>query len=107
DVPRLGARRCPREKEVRMIAAVRRPWSPYLAGVGLGLVVAVSMAVFGHRLRGAGAYQNRSGCVGKLIAPDAMYWQHVVPTGLTWDVLLLIGSLGGAFAAAGFSGTFK
>ena len=90
-----------------MIAALRSPWSPRLAGVGLGLVVTVSMAVFGHRLSGAGAYQNLSGFVGKRIAPDAMYWQHVVPTGLTWDVLVLIGSLGGAFAAASFSRTFK
>jgi len=84
----------------------RRPWSPYTAGVGLGLVVTVSMALFGHRLSGAGAYQHLSGFVGRPMAPDSMYWRHVVPTGVTWDVLVLIGSLVGAFIAAKVGGQF-
>jgi uncharacterized membrane protein YedE/YeeE len=84
----------------------RRPWSPYAAGVGLGLVVTVSMALFGHRLSGAGAYQHLSGFVGRPMAPDSMYWRHVVPTGVTWDVLVLIGSLVGAFIAARVTGQF-
>jgi uncharacterized membrane protein YedE/YeeE len=82
------------------------PWSPYVAGIGLGLVVAVSMAIFGHRLSGAGAYQNLSGFVGRPIAPESIYWRHIVPTGLTWDVLVLIGSVVGAFVAARLSGDF-
>ena len=86
---------------------VLRPWSPYVAGVGLGLVVAVSMAIFGHRLSGAGAYQHLSGFVGRRAMPDAMYWRHVVPTGLTWDVLVLVGAIGGAFVASLLSGEFR
>jgi len=84
----------------------QRPWSPYVAGVGLGLVVTASMAVFGHRLSGAGAYQHLSGFVGRQVAPGSIYWRYVVPTGVTWDVLVLLGSVVGAFAAAKLAGEF-
>ena len=89
-----------------LYATLRGPWSPYVAGLGLGLVVTLSMAIFGHRLSGAGAYQNLSGFVGRRLAPDSMYWRHIVPTGVTWDVLVLIGSIAGAFAAARIGGQF-
>ena len=89
-----------------MRLSIHRPWSPYVAGVGLGLVVTVSMAIFGHRLSGAGAYQHLSGFVGRHAAPESIYWRHIVPTGLTWDVLVLIGSILGAFVAAKLAGEF-
>ena len=88
-------------------APLRGPWSPYVAGVGLGLVVALSMALFGHRLSGAGAYQNLSGYVGRSLIPDSIYWRHIVPTGVTWDVLVLIGSIAGAFVAAWIGGELR
>jgi hypothetical protein len=84
-----------------------KEWSPYLAGVGLGVVVTISMALFGHRLSGAGAYQHLSGYVGRGMAPDAMYWRHVVPTGITWDVWVGIGGVLGALAASLLSGEFR
>jgi len=89
-----------------MRSAIARPWSPYVAGVGLGLVVTLSMAVFGHRLSGAGAYQHLSGFVGRTMAPDSVYWRHVVPTGVTWDVTVLLGSILGAHVAARLGGEF-
>jgi uncharacterized membrane protein YedE/YeeE len=85
---------------------ILRPWSPYVAGMGLGVVVTVSMGIFGHRLSGSGAYQHLSGFAGRPIAPNSMYWRHVVPTGVTWDVFVLIGSLLGAFVAARLAGDF-
>lgn len=90
-----------------MRPSILRPWSPYVAGIGLGIVVTFSMAVLGHRLSGAGAYQHLSGFVGRPMAPDSMYWRTVVPAGLTWDVLVLIGSLVGAFLAAVLAGEFS
>lgn len=81
-------------------------WSPYFGGVVLGLVVTVAMALEGHRLSGAGAYQHLSGFVGARLAPDSVYWRHVVPTGLTWDVWTAIGGLAGAFVASLASRTF-
>lgn len=80
--------------------AKRKQWSPYLAGAGLGLTTTVSMAVFGKRLSGAGPYQHLSGYVGRWLSPENLYWKHVVPTGVTWEVHLLIGTLLGALASA-------
>jgi hypothetical protein len=85
---------------------IRKAWSPYVAGVGLGIVVTLSMALFGHRLSGAGAYQHLSGIVGRWIAPKSIYWQHIVPTGVSWDVWVIFGSILGAFTAAKLSGQF-
>ncbi len=82
-------------------------YSPYAAGVGLGAVVTASMALFGHRLSGAGAYQHLSGYVGRPLSGASMYWRYVVPTGLTWDVLVLVGSLVGALVAARLAGEFR
>jgi hypothetical protein len=87
--------------------AITRPWSPYVAGVGLGIVVTISVAVFGHRLSGAGGYQHLSGYVGTRLAPDSVYWKHVVPTGLTWDVLVLVGAFLGALCASLLAGDFR
>ncbi len=87
---------------------VRDPeWSPYVGGVVLGLTVAVSMGLFGHRLSGAGAYQHLSGFVGKMLAPRSMYWMHVVPTGFTWDVQVVVGAIAGAFVSSRVAGTFR
>lgn len=85
---------------------LRTSWSPYVAGIGLGLLVTVSLGVFGHRLSGAGAYQHLSGFVGQRIAPDSIYWRHVVPTGMTWDVLVLVGCIAGGFLASAWAGEF-
>jgi hypothetical protein len=82
-------------------------WSPYVGGVALGIVVSISMVGFGHRLSGAGAAQHLSGYVGARIAPDSIYWRHVVPTGLTWDVWVAIGALLGAFVSSRIEGTFR
>jgi hypothetical protein len=82
-------------------------WSPYLGGVMLGLLVAISMGFFGHRLSGAGAYQHLSGLVGRELSPHSIYWLYVVPTGFTWDVEVAIGALAGAFVSSRLSGTFR
>jgi uncharacterized membrane protein YedE/YeeE len=95
-----------RSRNEHVIHSLRKQWSPYAAGVGLGVVVTVSMAVFGHRLSGAGAYQHLSGFVGRPLAPGSMYWREVVPTGMTWDVLVLLGSVLGAFVTAACDGDF-
>lgn len=82
-------------------------WSPYFGGVVLGIIVTVAMGLEGHRLSGAGAYQHLSGYLGARIAPGSVYWRHVVPTGVTWDVWTAIGGVIGAFIAAKTSGTFR
>lgn len=82
-------------------------WTPYLTGAALGVLVAVSMALGGHRLSGAGAWQHLSGYVGRVLAPDNLYWSRVVPTGVTWDVWVVIGGTLGAFISSSIAGTFR
>lgn len=84
-----------------------KEWSPYASGALLGLVVAVSLGVFGHRLSGAGAYQSLAAPVGRAADPGSTFFTHVSQSGITWDVLVLVGGLVGAFAASRLSGTFR
>lgn len=91
-----------------LLERLRAPdWSPYLGGVLLGVVVTVSLGLFGHRLSGAGAYQQLSGIVGQKLAPGSIYWTHLIPTGLTWEVAIAIGAFAGAFVSSRLAGTFR
>jgi uncharacterized protein len=83
----------------RLAGALRRSWSPYVAGAGLGLVATVSLAVFGHRLSGSGAYHQLAGHVGRWLWPDQAYFRSL-PAGMTWEMWVLVGTLLGAFASA-------
>jgi hypothetical protein len=82
-------------------------WSPYVAGAFLGLVVAISMAVFGHRLSGGGAYQYIAGAIGRAFAPRSSFFRYVVPARADWELVVVSGAALGAFAAARSSGTFR
>ncbi|MFI5298586.1 MAG: YeeE/YedE thiosulfate transporter family protein [Polyangiales bacterium] len=84
-----------------------RSWSPYACGVALGVLVAISVGVFGHRLSGAGAYQQLSASLGAWLQPRSPYFGHIVRGGVGWDVLVSIGGLWGSFAASNASGTFR
>jgi len=98
-----------RRRRGRVAARVpaRSGWSPYLAGGLLGIVVAVSMAIFGHRLSGGGAYQELAAPVGRLLTPRSVYWQHVISGTAHWDVPILVGAIVGSFVAAVTSGRFR
>jgi hypothetical protein len=85
----------------------RASWSPYAAGAGLGLVATVSLAVFDKRLSGAGVYQHLSGYAGRVLDPGSVYFRYVVPTGLTFEVWLAIGTFCGAFVSALLGGQFR
>jgi hypothetical protein len=79
--------------------ATRTSWSPYLAGAALGALATVSLAVFGKRLSSAGGYQQLAGWIGARVAPDNDFFRRL-PTGLTWELLVLAGMFAGAFASA-------
>lgn len=85
----------------------RKEWSPYLAGALLGVVVAVSLGVFGHRLSGAGAYQQLTTPLGRAAEPASTYFNHVSQSGMGWDAWVLVGGILGAFAASKLSRTFR
>ncbi len=82
-------------------------WSPYAAGALLG-IVGILTVVLAHALLGAsGGFENIAGYIGKAIDPKTMYFNYIMPAGITYPVVLLIGIfLGGMFGALS-SGTFK
>ena len=64
-------------------------WSPYIAGILLG-IVGILTVVFGKTLLGAsGGFENIAGMIGKVVAPaafDNMYFNFVMPA----EVLALL-----------------
>jgi uncharacterized protein len=82
-------------------------WSPYAAGALLGIVGLLTV-VLAHALLGAsGGFENIAGYIGKAIQPNNTYFNYVMPTGITYSVILLVGIFFGGMIGALSSGTFK
>ncbi len=94
-----------------MIALLKqKEWSPYLAGALLGLVYVISIAVAGIVPGASGAFENVGGLIAKYVAPNLAnntYFNFVMPPGISWEVILLVGVMAGAFVSAKLSGDFK
>ena len=88
----------------------REEWSPYVAGILLGFVGIAVVWVSNSLLGASGAFETLAGMFGKAVAPklfDNMYFNFIMPPGITFAVVLLIGViLGGAIGALS-SGTWK
>ncbi len=88
----------------------RDEWSPYVAGGLLG-IVGVLAVWLSHSLLGAsGAFENLAGLMGKAVSPalfDNVYFNYVMPSGITWGVILLVGLFFGGMIGAATSGTLK
>jgi len=88
----------------------KEEWSPYVAGVLLGIVGVLAVLLSDKLLGASGAFENIAGLIGKAIAPkafDNMYFNFVMPPGITWGVVLLVGVFFGGMLGAFSSGTFK
>ncbi len=88
----------------------RKSWSPYLAGALLGLLYVVSVAFSGVVIGASGAFENLAGLVAKVIAPalaNNTYFRFVMPPGISWEVVMLLGVIVGAFVSAKLSGSFR
>jgi len=79
-------------------------WSPYVAGAGLGILVAISEGVCGRPLFASGAFDKLAAYVGKPLFPSSQYYQYVISPGFTWPVWLMVGVLGGSFLSSRLSG---
>ncbi len=94
-----------------MIALLKqKEWSPYLAGALLGVVYVISIAVAGIVPGASGAFENVGGLIAQYLAPSLAnntYFKFVMPPGISWEVILLIGVMAGAFVSAKLSGDFK
>jgi uncharacterized membrane protein YedE/YeeE len=88
----------------------REEWSPYVAGALLGVVGVLAVALSNSLLGASGAFENIAGLIGKAVAPklfDNLYFNFIMPPGITWGVILLVGVFFGGMLGAWTSGTLK
>ncbi len=88
----------------------REEWSPYVAGILLGLVGIMTVVLAHTTLGASGGFENLAGVIGKAIAPkafDNVYFDFVMPAAITFPVILLVGIFFGGMIGALSSGTFK
>ena len=72
----------------------KEEWSPYVAGILLGIVGVLAVLLSNSLLGASGAFENIAGLIGKAVAPQAfdnMYFNFIMPPGITWGVVLLVG----------------
>jgi hypothetical protein len=92
-------------------------WSPYVAGILLGLVGILAVLLANSLLGASGAFESLVGWIGKRIAPNLfsnIYWGveggralPIMRPEITWSVILLLGVLLGGTLGAFSSRTFK
>jgi uncharacterized membrane protein YedE/YeeE len=95
----------------------QKTWSPYLAGVLLGIVGLLTVLLANTLLGASGAFESIVGLIGKKIAPSLFsnaYWgvdggraMPIIRPEITWSVILLVGIFFGGTLGALSSRTFK
>jgi len=88
----------------------KETWSPYVAGILLGVVGIAAVWISNSLLGASGAFENLAGLIGKAAAPklfDNMYFNFIMPPGITVGVILLVGVFFGGMIGAATSGTLK
>jgi uncharacterized protein len=100
-----GRRRQPRGSLSAWLRA--KSWSAYSAGAGLGIVVAYAELVPGRALAVSGAVDKLAAYPGSMLFPKSSYYAHVLQPEITWQVWMLLGLLGGAFASSWLSGEVR
>ncbi len=89
----------------------KEEWSPYWSGAALGVVAVLSVALSAHPLGASGSFENIGGLILQAIAPtlvaNNLYFRFIMPPGITWQVILMVGVFCGAFAASRLSRTFR
>jgi uncharacterized membrane protein YedE/YeeE len=85
-------------------------WSPYVAGILLGIVGVLAVWLSSSLLGASGAFETVASSLGKALAPklfDTMYFNFIMPPGLTWGVVLFLGTIVGGGLGALSSKTWK
>jgi uncharacterized membrane protein YedE/YeeE len=85
----------------------KEEWSPYAAGILLGIVGILTVVLSQNLLGASGGFENLAAYIGKAIDPKNMYFNYVMPAGITFPVVLLVGVFFGGMLGALSSGTFK
>lgn len=91
----------------QVLTAVR--WSPYVVGVGIGILSWLTLLVSKHTLGCSTSYARTAGMIEALVrgerAKQRAYYQKVTPA-IDWQWMLVVGMAIGAFIAANLSGDF-
>jgi uncharacterized protein len=88
----------------------KEEWSPYVAGALLGVVGVLAVALSHSLLGASGSFENLAGLIGKALAPklfDNLYFNFIMPPGITWQVILLVGVFFGGMLGALTARTWK
>ena len=88
----------------------KEEWSPYIAGGLLGVVGVLAVALSHSLLGASGAFENVAGLIGKALAPTLfsnLYFNFIMPPGITWQVILIVGVFFGGMLGALSAGTWK
>jgi hypothetical protein len=88
----------------------KESWSPYVAGALLGVVGVLAVALSNSLLGASGGFENLAGMIGQAVTPnlfDNLYFNFVMPPGITWQVVLLVGVFFGGMLGALTSKTLK
>lgn len=95
----------------RILNYVRKEeWSPYAAGILMGIVGIFAVWLSSSTLGASGAFENLAGILGKALSPalfDNMYFNYVMPPEITWSIVLLVGLFFGGMLGAATSRTLK
>ena len=86
----------------------REEWSPYVAGALLGVVGIAAVWASNNLLGASGAFENVAGMIGKALAPaafDNLYFNFIMPPGISIGVILVVGLFFGGMLGAATSGT--
>jgi uncharacterized membrane protein YedE/YeeE len=85
-------------------------WSPYVVGVGIGILSWLSFLLSDHPLGCSTAFVRTSGMIEKLFrgkkVEERPYYRQFSPT-ITWECMLVLGVIIGAFVSAKLSGRFE
>ena len=95
--------------------AIRAYANPYVAGVGLGLVLLAAFVVMGRGLGATGAFADAAAEIATTVAPKTAQANHYFARYLNsdgsgridWLVVELIGVAIGGFASAAFAGRLR
>jgi uncharacterized membrane protein YedE/YeeE len=75
--------------------------------VGLGVVAAVSLAIFGRPLGASGAYQSLAAYVGRPLFPRDVFFSAIMPPRVEWQAFVLAGVFLGALLGSLLAGEHR
>jgi uncharacterized protein len=108
---KLAKIRGPRERSWLIEMVSKEHWSPYAAGILLGIVCILSVLLAGRTLGASAAISGIGSTLVNQVAPNTaeknMYFKFLMPPGFNWEIALLVGVFFGGLLGALSSRTFR